>query len=506
LENRNNHGKDGDVWSISASFKRLLHLPGILAVLALSVHPVAASDLDDDPFSSGFLYDRFSLTLNPGERQEVLGPVYYHQRLEESETWGVPPFFSYTRDPGVELTEIDLAYPLLTLDRFGDEYRVQLLQIFSFAGGKTQDDEGKRRFTLFPFYFQQRSIRPELNYTAVMPFYGTLQNRLFRDEIFFVLFPGYARTRKKDVVTDNFLFPVFHLRKGNELKGWQVWPVVGFERKGVTWRTNSVDEPEMVGGHRKFFALWPFFLDSKTGLGTTNEVWQQSFIPFYSITRSPERDSSTYFWPFGLTLTDDRVKKFKEVGLPWPLVVFARGEGKTVNRVWPLYSRAHNATLQSDFYLWPIYKYNRFNSPPLVRERTRILFFLYSDISEKNTETGKALRRIDFWPLFTARREHDGRERLQILAPLEPLLPNNKSIERNFSPIWSVWRSEKNPKTGESSQSFLWNFYRKETGPESRQVSLLFGLIQFREDSSRKKWRIFYIPVGENKPISKGPP
>ena len=39
--------------------------------------------------------------------------------------------------------------------------------------------------------------------------------------------------------------------------------------------------------------------------------------------------------------------KYREWDAPWPLIVFARGEGKTTTRVWPLYSRAHNATLES---------------------------------------------------------------------------------------------------------------------------------------------------------------
>ena len=66
-----------------------------------------------------------------------------------------------------------------------------------------------KRFTLFPLYFQQRSPDPNENYTALVPFYGHLKNRLFRDEIFFVMFPIYSETRKRDVVTDNYLYPVF---------------------------------------------------------------------------------------------------------------------------------------------------------------------------------------------------------------------------------------------------------------------------------------------------------
>ena len=95
-------------------------------------------------------------------------------------------------------------------------------KLLSFAGGPTQRETARDRFTLFPLYFQQRSSDPNQNYTAVFPFYGHLKHRLFRDDIFFVMFPLYSETRKKDVVTDNYLWPIFSLRHGEALHGWQV--------------------------------------------------------------------------------------------------------------------------------------------------------------------------------------------------------------------------------------------------------------------------------------------
>ena len=123
-------------------------------------------------------------------------------------------------------------------------------------------------FTLFPIYFQQRSPDPKENYTALVPFYGHLKNRLFRDEIFFVMFPIYSETRKRDVVTDNYLYPFFDLRHGDGLRGWQFWPLVGTEHKDVTTQTNGFGEIETIAGHDKFFALWPIHFYQNTGIGT----------------------------------------------------------------------------------------------------------------------------------------------------------------------------------------------------------------------------------------------
>jgi hypothetical protein len=230
-------------------------------------------------------------------------------------------------------------------------------------------------------------------------------------------------------------------------------------------------------------------------------------LPLYTYLRSPMRDSTTYFWPLGVTHTIDREKKYDEWGAPWPLIVFTRGEGKTVNRVFPFFSDAHNPALTGRWYAWPIYKYNRLQSAPLDRERTRIAFFLYSDTKVRHTGTGESQRQIDCWPLFTTRRDFEGRSRLQIFAPVEPILPNSTGLERDLSPLWSIWRSEKNTRTGANSQSLLWNLYRRDATPQTKKCSLLFGLFQYQSAPQGKRWRVFFIPFGKAmKPAQPTPP
>jgi hypothetical protein len=451
-----------------------------------------AADLSLGPF-----YDLFPLTLSSGQRTEIAGPLFYSEQSDTQETWASSPLFSYVRDPAVESEELDVLYPFLSYDRYGSEYRFHIFQLFAFAGGQNQDQIPKRRFTLFPFYFQQRSPNPGDNYTALLPFYGTLKNRLFRDEVHFILMPLYVTTWKKDVFTRNYVYPFFHLRHGNSLDGWQLWPLLGHEHKDPTSKTNSVDEVEIIGGHDKLFVLWPFFFKNKIGIGTDNPERQLTFLPLFTTMHSPKRDSSTYFWPFGLTITDDREKKYHEVGFPWPIIDFARGEGKHTSRVWPIYSRASNTNMQSSFYLWPAYKFNRFHNDVLDRSRTRLMLFIYSDIIEKNVQTGDFARRTDFWPLFTKKRDLNGNERLQVLSFLEPYLPNSKSIERNYSQLWALWRSEKNAKTGARSQSLLWNLYRRDVTPDSKKTSAFFGLFQRQSNTNGVSWRLFYIPFGK---------
>ena len=79
------------------------------------------------------------------------------------------------------------------------------------------------------------------------------------------------------------------------------------------------------------------------------------------------------------------------------------------------------------------------------------------------------------------------------------MLPDNRGVERNWSPLWSSVALGKQSQTGATSQSLLWNFYRHDTAPASKKCSLLFGLFQYQSDSEGKRVRLFYIPVVKTK-------
>jgi hypothetical protein len=454
----------------------------------LGIWPINAVDL-------GPVFDSFPLTLSDGERTEILGPILSLEKTSAASGWTFSPLMSLRKNPKVDNTSFDFLYPVVTHDRYGKEYRFQILQLFAFSGGQTQTNKMKERFTLFPIYFRQRGPAPEDNYTMFLPFYGTIRNRIFRDRIHIVMMPLYVSTDKHGMRTDNYLLPFFHIRSGAGVTGKQFWPVMGKEHKDITSKTNMWGEVESIPGYDKAFVMWPLYCRNEMGIGSTNEESQKLYFPFYAKMKSPARETVAYGYPIGFTKIDNRAGKYMERGAPWPLITWARGEGKTANRVWPFYGDAKSPTLESKFIGWPIYKFNRINSEELDRKRTRILFFFYSDTSEKNTITKAERRRQSQWPLFMKTKELNGNERLQVLALIEPLVPGNGPVERLYSPIWSLWRSEKNAKTGASSQSALWNLYRKDETKEGKKVSAFFGLFQCKTDETGKHWRLFYIPM-----------
>ena len=87
---------------------------------------------------AGFLFSSHQLTLEAGERTEALGPLFYQQETEAENILAFPPFFSHSVRPDLDAEEYDILYPLLSLDRYGREYRWHLAQLFSFTGGQDQ--------------------------------------------------------------------------------------------------------------------------------------------------------------------------------------------------------------------------------------------------------------------------------------------------------------------------------------------------------------------------------
>jgi hypothetical protein len=221
--------------------------------------------------------------------------------------------------PATESKEFDLLYPVLNYESYGREYRWQFCQLLSFAGGQSpKDDLQKRASRCFRSIFSNaRRFRMKITPRSCR-FTATSKTGCSATKFSSSCFPFTARPGEADVVTDNYLWPFFHLRHGDGLSGWQFWPLVGNEHKDVTTRTNGFNETEIIGGHDKFFALWPFYFDETTGIGTDNpEKWHASLL-IYAQSRSPQRDYTSVIWPFFAWIDDRGGKNTANGSFPGP--------------------------------------------------------------------------------------------------------------------------------------------------------------------------------------------
>ncbi len=449
----------------------------------------------------GPLFQTFSMTLEPGGRgTEAVGPFYYKHETEDGVLWAVPPLVSSFSSHDGDKAQIFVVPPIFSYRKYGEDWRWQMGQWINRSHVDSIADTELKRFNLFPLFFYQDAPDPARDYWAVFPIYGTLKNRMFRDESEFVLFPLWLKSREGTMTTRTVLFPFIHFRDGPGMDGWQFWPLAGRERLEPTTRTNVSDEIEVVPGHDKTFALWPVWFRNETGLGTTNEGRVDAVIPLYYQERSPLRDHTAVLWPI-ISWTDDRDGQYRQWNAPWPVVGFAKGEGKTLNRVLPFFSVGHTKTLSAETYMWPLYRRRHLRTELVERDRKQFAIFLYSNQWDRNLETGKGSRRMELWPFFHWTRDPEGKERLQALTVIEPF-GRGTGMARNWAPIWSIWRRESDPATGASSQSLLWNTFRRESTPDATKGSLLFGLVQYHKSSAGTRWRWFHLGprLDSNKP------
>lgn len=80
----------------------------------------------------------------------------------------------------------------------------------------------------------------------------------------------------------------------------------------------------------------------------------------------------------------------------------------------------------------------------------------------------------------------------------ENIVKNRDAVERNYSPVWSLYLSERDPAKGLASQSVLWNFFRRDVSTNEVRTSCLFGLVQTtRKPEGDRHWRLLWLPNPE---------
>lgn len=473
----------------------------IICVLAmLPVAPLQASGGNEGEQGTIFtLWPLVDYRKSPGEgfsNLSILGPLIKVQQQGDERTTAVRPFVYRTVNEKEQSASTSYLYPVASSREAPDASSIQVLKLFQVSTSrKDEPDKVKSDSMLFPFYIRGESeiYGP---YTSVFPFYGTLYERLWRDEIHYTLFPLYSRTVKKGTTTRNYLYPFFSTTTGEGESGFQFWPIYGSAAK--------------EGSYERRFVLWPFYIHELKGLDTDNPMERLTVFPFYSSTESPRVSSRTYLWPF-MGWTSDREAKQEERRYLWPLVVTATGEKRNVKRYLPFYSDERSRETLKQWYLWPIFRHDEIASDTYCRERDRVLFFLYSDLREQWPIDGAERQRTALWPLFVFSRDARGVKQFSFPAPVEPIFPQ-EGFERSWAPLWRVY-IQRWTDSGDSAVSFLWNLYwherrgddlayelfplvsyRSEGGQPD--VSVLKGLIRLRESSGVKTLNLFWLPFG----------
>ena len=424
----------------------------------------------------------------------ILGPLLFFREVEGIRETGFRPLFSFGEDKTVDQSWLDLLYPLSTFRRDEEDRRYQFLQLFS-----TRSEPRARGVTLFPLLFYKSPIDEEPGDFAILPFGGTLRGRFGIDEMDIIMMPLYLKVRRKEAVTQYFIWPLFSYTSDEKQGGIRLFPLYG----------ESVKE----GVFERRFALFPIFFHIKSGLDTENPAETLAILPLYAKRRSPKRDYVSILWPL-FSKIDEREGGYVRWDYPFPFLSHATGPGRRMVRLFPLFGRDERKETKTVFLLWPAYIGTWSERPEVTTIRHRFFLWLYSDLWKEDREEEVTTRRIDAWPFFTYSLDEEGMINFQLLALLEPFFPGNRGVLRNWSPLWGLYRYRRDTLEDITVHSLLWNLMRVERGVDfsrweilgplilsrskgdEREFSILRGLIGFGRKGERSFFKIFYIRMG----------
>ena len=425
----------------------------------------------------------------------ALGPLIRSSREGDTEEFGLLPFWYRTERPKLHVQTIDVLYPLFSYRQYGEERRFSFAELATWEIGKNEEGKPERSTTLFPFYLGKRMADGSSDF-GLFPFYGHLAQRFSRDDIRFVLFPAYVKTRKKDLVTTSVFYPFVSWWEAPERKGFQLFPFYGRDFAS--------------GRFKKTFMLWPIFFNQSVDLDTPAPQEILLILPFYASFESAEYHSRTILWPF-FTHSVDRKRETEEWDLPFPFVVFLNGPDHRIFRVLPFYGREDDHGDVAKTIFWPLYIRRISEDGNTFSSRTRILFYLIQNKRSGAREGSSYDRRVDVWPLGSYIRRGAEGKRIWSLSLIEPLFPENEKVEKIYAPFWRLFDYNKRDE-GQLTLSAFWNLFRmerkngatsllsvaplfsRETGPDLLEWSFLLGMVRWRHETEGSTLRLFYLP------------
>ncbi|MDR3580184.1 MAG: hypothetical protein P4L44_09500 [Oryzomonas sp.] len=439
------------------------------------------------------LFDYRSSPATGYSNLSIMGPIFKREHSGDTTRTAVRPLFFSQSAQGSG--ESDILYPLASTSSDENGSDTQVVQLFQKHAEHAGTSEEKQSSMLFPFYISGSSDKYG-PYTSVLPVYGDIYERFWRDEYHFILFPLYGRTVKKGTTSTNWLYPIFNSVSGEKESGFAFWPLYGQSRK--------------EGVYEKRFALWPIYSDEHLGQDTDNPTRNLYLLPFYASSESPKQSSTHILWPFCGVVRDNKGVAVERDFL-WPFWMTASAADTSTVRYLPFYAESKAKESSSRWVMWPIYRKAVIDSPAFRQDKTSLFYFLFHRSDESWPQAGRDRAQSAFWPLYAWKRDENGLRTLSMPALMEPVIWND-GVERNLAPLWRVFISTWDDQ-GNGATSILWNlFWREKRGNESAwelsplvsyrsaregsEFKLLKGLVGYATDKGGTSLSILWIPFG----------
>ncbi len=417
---------------------------------------------------------------------DMLGPFFTYRTDQQEKDVAFRPLFYSKSEPA--RYRLDYLYPMGGYERTEQREHSYFHFIYSTNRDLTREPTPKKeRSFLLAFWGETDRGEP---YGGFFPIYGSLKNRFGREEINFFLWPLYSDSRQGEGKAYTFLWPVFSYYEGDR-QGFKFWPLAGYDRK--------------ENDYRKTFFLWPVFDFEKRYLYSDapqdiNMVW-----PFYVSFTSSKQVYQSILWPL-FSYTYDDYYKYTEWDLPWPFVMWGKGEDRSLFRIFPFYNRYYWEGFESGYILFPVYWYNRQEDHQYRSAVDRYLLLSKDEIKVWKKKDQRE-RRLRVWPFFYYRQEKEG----NVLIYWPCLIPLDfEGVERNWIPLTTLYEYRRDSE-GDSESKFLWGVYlhRRNASRDLFELSFLLtyyqaddltyfsilkGLVEYRAERSRNALRVLYSP------------
>ena len=446
-----------------------------IALIALILLPIQSSTIAKTINLGPLFY--MEEDEETGEKKiDALGPFISYKKEQQESGYGLRPLFYKYNNYEKDRSAFDFLYPISTYRTFEGDTKFQaLMYIFYYKSDLRENGFREREYTLFPLIFARHAEEKERSFFAVFPLYGNMKNKYGKDEINFFLFPLFLQTKNYGDTNTNLLWPFLGVYSGEGVTGGRLWPLFGFKNKGNSYKDR--------------FALWPIYSQRERDFYGAR-VSSFAILPLYYSMDMPGRTQRTYLWPF-INVIENTNRNFRRWDAPWPFITFSRGD-VTTNRIFPLFSVKKEDDFESGYAIWPLYSWRTHELEDYTIKRRAIAFFVYKDVQNiPTTERGRDSRAINFWPLFTYRRTPDGRAYFNFISPLETFLQDNAPRERNWRPLWTIFRWDRDEE-GNHVSSFLWNTFRTESTKKGVKVDLrpIIPVITYENTDERDKFHI----------------
>lgn len=401
-----------------------------------------------------------------------LGPFLRIKDGDSSEI-AFRPLFYLKRNNPAGFFSADILYPLFHYRKQSPNFQAGFLfnlisfgrTVSSLSGSEEKD------FKIYPLLFYRYSEDPARKRFALVPFYGN-----FGEKIKFVLFPLYLRTRSHDSVSHNVLWPVFAFYSGGR-KGFRFWPFFG-----------KVEEKN----HRSRFLLWPFYFE-RTNYGKVYSHYK-AFFPFYYRFDYLTESHKIYLWPL-FQKSVDPARNLESFHLPWPFVNFKKSDTEKRIRFFPLFETSQRADIKkTSFFLWPLYESSRINFNTHEHLKKKFLLILKIRREKPFDKTRNSSLQIDFWPVFSYKKDERGSSYLHMLSPLEPFIGSSDKLYRNYSFLWRLIEVRRKKGRGTSVSALFGTLMFRKSCEES-SFYILGKALGYASDLNRREIRFLFLPV-----------